>query len=77
MTVRRTLTRRVDIRRRRFDARYRRGSARYSSIHPWALVWGSIPVAITLIAWFWPKSREAEEELALEKVDESLLLEKA
>ncbi|HEY0823807.1 MAG TPA: cytochrome c oxidase subunit I [Ramlibacter sp.] len=35
---------------------------------PWAVVWGSIPVAITLIAWFWPKPREAEEELALEKI---------
>jgi cytochrome c oxidase subunit I+III len=35
---------------------------------PWAVVWGSIPVTIALIAWFWPKQREAEEELALEKV---------
>jgi cytochrome c oxidase subunit I+III len=35
---------------------------------PWAVVWGSILVAITLIAWFWPKPREAEEELALEKI---------
>jgi heme/copper-type cytochrome/quinol oxidase subunit 1 len=35
---------------------------------PWAIVWGSIPVAITLIAWFWPRPREAEEELALEKI---------
>jgi hypothetical protein len=34
---------------------------------PWAIVWGSIPVAITLIAWFWPDQREAVEELALEK----------
>jgi len=23
---------------------------------PWAVVWGSIPIIITLIAWFWPKS---------------------
>jgi hypothetical protein len=22
---------------------------------PWGLVWGSIPIAITLIAWFWPR----------------------
>jgi cytochrome c oxidase subunit I+III len=35
---------------------------------PWAVVWGSIPVAITLIAWFWPKPKEAAEELALEKI---------
>jgi cytochrome c oxidase subunit I+III len=34
---------------------------------PWAVVWGAIPVAVTLIAWFWPNGREAAEELALEK----------
>ena len=34
---------------------------------PWAVVWGAIPVTITLIAWFWPKPHEAAEELALEK----------
>jgi len=28
---------------------------------PWAIVWGSLPVAITLIGWFWPK-RGAEDE---------------
>jgi hypothetical protein len=22
---------------------------------PWALVWGSVPVAAALIAWFWPE----------------------
>ena len=22
---------------------------------PWAVVWGSIPVAITLVGWFWPE----------------------
>ena len=26
---------------------------------PWAVVWGSIPIAITLIAWFWPSREEA------------------
>ncbi|HSU43351.1 MAG TPA: cytochrome c oxidase subunit I [Casimicrobiaceae bacterium] len=25
---------------------------------PWAIVWGSIPVAITLIGWFWPSKDE-------------------
>jgi cytochrome c oxidase subunit 1 len=35
---------------------------------PWAVVWGAVPVAVALIAWFWPKPREAEEELALEKI---------
>ncbi|WP_414709513.1 cytochrome c oxidase subunit I [Ramlibacter sp.] len=38
-----------------------------SIFSPWAIVWGTIPVAITLIAWFWPNRREAEEELALER----------
>jgi cytochrome c oxidase subunit I+III len=28
---------------------------------PWALVWGSIPVAVALVGWFWPKKRDAEE----------------
>jgi heme/copper-type cytochrome/quinol oxidase subunit 1 len=27
----------------------------WSIFSPWAVVWGSIPVAITLIGWFWPK----------------------
>jgi cytochrome c oxidase subunit 1 len=40
-----------------------------SIFSPWAIVWGSIPVTVALIAWFWPKSREAEEELALEKIE--------
>jgi cytochrome c oxidase subunit I+III len=34
---------------------------------PWAIVWGSIPVAIALIFWFWPRPRDAAQELALEK----------
>jgi cytochrome c oxidase subunit I+III len=34
---------------------------------PWAIVWGSILVMVTLVAWFWPSRREAAEELALEK----------
>jgi cytochrome c oxidase subunit 1 len=33
---------------------------------PWAVVWGSIPVAAALIGWFWPKKRETEEEVAEE-----------
>ena len=32
---------------------------------PWAVVWGAIPVAVALIAWFWPKSREPDEEPVL------------
>jgi cytochrome c oxidase subunit 1 len=29
---------------------------------PWAVVWGGIPVAITLIGWFWPKGSPEDEE---------------
>jgi cytochrome c oxidase subunit 1 len=34
---------------------------------PWAVVWASIPVAIALTCWFWPKKGETEKNLALEK----------
>jgi cytochrome c oxidase subunit I+III len=34
---------------------------------PWAVVWGAVPVAITLTAWFWPKRRDQQSDLALEK----------
>ena len=34
---------------------------------PWAVVWGSIPVAVALVAWFWPPRLEAGQELAMEK----------
>jgi cytochrome c oxidase subunit I+III len=33
---------------------------------PWGLVWGAIPVAVTLIGWFWPKRSEAEIERRIE-----------
>jgi hypothetical protein len=33
---------------------------------PWALVWGSIPVAVTLICWFWPDEEEAARHRAIE-----------
>ncbi|MBV8963262.1 MAG: cytochrome ubiquinol oxidase subunit I, partial [Hyphomicrobiales bacterium] len=26
-----------------------------SIFSPWAVVWGSVPIAVTLIMWFWPK----------------------
>jgi cytochrome c oxidase subunit I+III len=28
---------------------------------PWAVVWGSIPVAVALIGWFWPKATPEDE----------------
>jgi cytochrome c oxidase subunit I+III len=34
---------------------------------PWAVVWGSIPVAIAVTLWFWPSRAETRENLALEK----------
>ncbi|HYG11180.1 MAG TPA: cytochrome c oxidase subunit I [Pyrinomonadaceae bacterium] len=40
---------------------------------PWAVVWGTIPVAIALVGWFWPKQRDAEErhpEEVKEKIGE-------
>jgi cytochrome c oxidase subunit I+III len=33
---------------------------------PWALVWGAIPVAITLIGWFWPSAEEARKHREIE-----------
>jgi cytochrome c oxidase subunit I+III len=33
---------------------------------PWAVVWGTIPIAIGLIGWFWPRRDENAQELALE-----------
>jgi heme/copper-type cytochrome/quinol oxidase subunit 1 len=33
----------------------------WSIFSPWAVVWGPIPVAITLIGWFWPKSVPEDE----------------
>jgi cytochrome c oxidase subunit 1 len=29
---------------------------------PWAVVWGTPPLAIALICWFWPKGNEEDEE---------------
>jgi cytochrome c oxidase subunit 1 len=34
---------------------------------PWALVWGTIPIAAALTLWFWPKDEETRANLALEK----------
>jgi cytochrome c oxidase subunit 1 len=34
---------------------------------PWAVVWGSIPVTVCLIGWFWPDRAEREKHLALER----------
>ncbi|RZI82459.1 MAG: cytochrome c oxidase subunit I [Rubrivivax sp.] len=34
---------------------------------PWAVVWGMVPVAIALTAWFWPKKPDTRASLALER----------
>jgi cytochrome c oxidase subunit 1 len=36
---------------------------------PWAVVWGSIPIAIALTGWFWPKKKQAEERPPAEVVE--------
>jgi cytochrome c oxidase subunit 1 len=28
---------------------------------PWAMVWGAVPLAATLIGWFWPKGTPEDE----------------
>jgi cytochrome c oxidase subunit 1 len=33
---------------------------------PWAVVWGAIPVAITLTGWFWPTKKETEMKREIE-----------
>ncbi|MBY5454218.1 MULTISPECIES: cytochrome c oxidase subunit I [Rhizobium] len=33
----------------------------WSMFSPWAVVWGSIPIAVTLIGWFWPKGSPEDE----------------
>jgi cytochrome c oxidase subunit 1 len=33
----------------------------WSIFNPWAVVWGSLPVAIALIGWFWPKGTPEDE----------------
>jgi cytochrome c oxidase subunit I+III len=33
----------------------------WSIFSPWAVVWGSIPIAITLIGWFWPKGNPEDD----------------
>jgi cytochrome c oxidase subunit 1 len=33
----------------------------WSIFTPWAVVWGSIPVAVAMIGWFWPKGTPEDE----------------
>jgi cytochrome c oxidase subunit I+III len=34
---------------------------------PWAIVWGSVPVAVALFFWFWPRQGDTAQTLVLEK----------
>jgi len=38
-----------------------------SIFNPWVVVWTAFPLAIALIAWFWPRQKETEEHLMLER----------
>lgn len=29
---------------------------------PWALIWGALPIAVTLICWFWPGKKSLNDE---------------
>ncbi len=42
-----------------------------SMFTPTALIWGAVPVAITLTGWFWPNKKEVERRKAREKWDRS------
>jgi cytochrome c oxidase subunit 1 len=33
----------------------------WSIFSAWAVVWGSIPLAVTLVGWFWPKGTPEDE----------------
>jgi cytochrome c oxidase subunit 1 len=33
---------------------------------PWAFVWGSIPITIGLVGWFWPRREESARHRAVE-----------
>lgn len=43
----------------------------WSIFSPWGVVWGSIPVAITVTGWFWPNQREVDIHRKHEKWDTS------
>jgi cytochrome c oxidase subunit 1 len=38
------------------------GTFIYSIFSPWAVVWGAVPIAISLVGWFWPKGAPEDEE---------------
>jgi cytochrome c oxidase subunit 1 len=38
------------------------GTFLFSIFTPWAVVWGGIPIAVTLIGWFWPSKAPEDNE---------------
>ena len=38
------------------------GTFIYSIFSPWAVVWGTPPIAVALIGWFWPRSEPEDQE---------------
>jgi cytochrome c oxidase subunit 1 len=38
------------------------GTFLFSIFTPWAVVWGGIPIAVTLIGWFWPSTAPEDNE---------------
>jgi cytochrome c oxidase subunit 1 len=43
----------------------------WSIFSPWGVVWGAIPLAITLTGWFWPNKRETAIRRELEKWEDA------
>ena len=42
------------------------GTFLWSIFTPWAVVWGALPITVTLIGWFWPKG-EPEDEIVRQR----------
>jgi cytochrome c oxidase subunit 1 len=43
----------------------------WSIFSPWGIVWGAIPLTITLIGWFWPSKRETQIRREEEKWEDA------
>jgi cytochrome c oxidase subunit 1 len=43
----------------------------WSIFNAWGVVWGAIPLAITLTGWFWPTKKEAQEHRSEEKWEDA------
>lgn len=43
----------------------------WSIFNAWGIVWGAIPLAITLTGWFWPTRKEAQQRRSEEKWEDA------